>query len=316
MEKKKLTNQDLLDIPEFLKRQSDSDKAESKPVEAEIKVIEEPKQEETQIAKESELAKDKPKKPSIQDRMRTRFFSIMGDIHDEFEKVWADNSDPKKFKAYNYFTINDIPGAFMKMIIEDINVVLDEERKGLEYREIPRNERTELQEDYVESFESYTKKEMQTHIAWWERVIKDCEIWKINKLKSRKPRKYKPPSKEKLAKKVKYKLKDDEVKLTSVDPVNIIGAHGLIIYNSKTRKLGIYEATHKHHGLTLKGTSIINYDPNTSIQKTLRKPAEVLERVHTGGIQAFKNTLESIKATDVKLTGRLNSETILVRVFN
>ena len=86
MEKKKLTNQDLLDIPEFLKRQSDSDKAESKSVEAKIEVKEEPKQEEVQVVKEAEPVKEKPKKPSIQDRMRTRFFVIMGDIHDEFEK--------------------------------------------------------------------------------------------------------------------------------------------------------------------------------------------------------------------------------------
>ena len=114
-----MTNQDLLDIPEFLKRQSDSDKAESKSVEAKIEVKEEPKQEEVQVVKEAEPVKEKPKKPSIQDRMRTRFFVIMGDIHDEFEKVWADNGNPKKFKAYDYFAVNDIPGAFMKMIIED-----------------------------------------------------------------------------------------------------------------------------------------------------------------------------------------------------
>ena len=157
---------------------------------------------------------------------------------------------------------------------------------------------------------------MQTHISWWERIIKDCEIYKIQKLKERKPRRFKAPSKEKLAKKIKYKERDDNVKLTSINPVNIIGAHGLVVFNSKTRKLGLYEATHRHHGLTVRGTTLLNYDTETSVQKTLRKPLEVLERVHTGGIQAFKNTLESVNSTDVKLTGRLNSETILVRVFN
>ena len=59
MEKKKLTNQDLLDIPEFLKRQSDSDKAESKSVEAKIEVKEEPKQE-VQVIKEAEPVEEKP----------------------------------------------------------------------------------------------------------------------------------------------------------------------------------------------------------------------------------------------------------------
>lgn len=304
-----MSNKDLLDIPEFLKRQSDSDS-----VETEVKqpVKEELKPEVVEEAKEPE----KPKKPTIQERMQRRFLAIMGDIHDAFEEVWDRNGDPMKFKVYDYFAKEEIPGAFMKMIIEDVNLVLDEERKALEWRVIPVSERTELQQDYVESFENYSKKEMETHIAWWERIIKDCEIYKIQKLKERKPRKYKAPSKEKLAKKVKYKEKDDEVKLTSVSPVLIIGAHGLIVYNSKTRKLGLYEATHKHHGLTVRGTTILNYDNETSVQKTLRKPVEVLEKVHTGGIQAFKNTLNSVKSTDVKLTGRLNADTVLVRVFN
>ncbi len=307
-----MTNKDLLDIPEFLRRQSDDDKVNPKQTETEIIVEEPQKAEEVEEVKQEE----KPKRPSIQDRMRSRFFIIMGDIHDEFEKVWANNGDHKSFKAYTYFVVNNIPGAFMKMIIEDVNLVLDEERKGLEYRSIKASERTDEQQDYVESFESYSKVEMKQHIAWWERIIKDCEIYKIQKQKERKPRKYKPPSKEKMAKKIKFKERDNDLKLTSVDPINVIGAHGLVVYNTKTRKLGFYEATHRHHGLTVKGSTLLNYDTDTSIQKTLRKPLEVLERVHTGGIQAFKNTLNSIKATDVKLTGRLNSQTILVRVFN
>ena len=304
-----MTNEDLLDIPEFLKRQSNGDSAET---EVKQPVKEEPKPEVVEEVKEPE----KPKKPTIQERMQRRFLTIMGDIHDAFEDVWDRNGDPMKFKAYDYFAKEEIPGAFMKMIIADVNECLDEERKALEWRSIPKSKRTDLQEDYVESFDSYTKKEMQTHISWWERIIKDCEIYKIQKLKERKPRRFKAPSKEKLAKKIKYKEKDDNVKLTSINPVNIIGAHGLVVFNSKTRKLGLYEATHRHHGLTVRGTTLLNYDIETSVQKTLRKPLEVLERVHTGGIQAFKNTLDSVNSTDIKLTGRLNSETILVRVFN
>ena len=49
---------------------------------------------------------EKPKKPTIQDRMYSRLLIIMGDIGDEFEKVWADGGDPKVFKAYSYFAEN------------------------------------------------------------------------------------------------------------------------------------------------------------------------------------------------------------------
>jgi len=307
MEEKKLTNKDLLEIPDFLKR--DAQNVVAKPTEiVEEKSITMPNEQE----KETD---QKPKRPSIQDRMRTRLMYIVGDIDDEFEKVWARDGDPKIFKAYNYFLSNDIPGAFMKMLKEQVDVYIDEQTKGLKYRDIKPSERTDEQQDYVESFESYSNTEMKQHIAWWERVYKDCETWQANKKKQRKPRKYKPPSKEKLAKKIKYKEEDKDLKLVSEQPINLIGCSAVIVYNTKNRKLGIYEATHKHHGLTVKGTTLLNYDLNGALQKTVRKPQEVMEKLNTGGLQAIKNTFNALSTTETKLNGRLNKDTILVRIF-
>ena len=156
---------------------------------------------------------------------------------------------------------------------------------------------------------------MKQHIAWWERVYKDCELWEANKKKQRKPRKYKPPSKEKLAAKVKYKPEDKDLKLVSEQPINLPGCTAVVVFNTKNRKLGIYEATHKHHGLTLKGTTLLNYDLSTALQKTVRKPQDVLEKLNTGGLQAIKNTFNALSTTETKLNGRLNKETILLRIF-
>jgi hypothetical protein len=156
---------------------------------------------------------------------------------------------------------------------------------------------------------------MKQHIAWWERVYKDCDLWETNKKKQRKPRKYKPPSKEKMAAKVKYKAEDKDLKLVSELPINLPGCTAVVVFNTKNRKLGIYEATHKHHGLTLKGTTLLNYDLSTGLQKTVRKPQEVLEKLNTGGLQAIKNTFNALTTTETKLNGRLNKDTVLVRIF-
>ena len=203
----------------------------------------------------------------------------------------------------------------MKMIKPHIDTYIDEQSKGLKYRDIKPKDRTDEQQDYVESFDSYSKVEMKQHIAWWERVYKDCELWEANKKKQRKPRKYKPPSKEKMAAKVKYKAEDKDLKLVSELPINLPGCTAVVVFNTKIRKLGIYEATHKHHGLTLKGTTLLNYDLNTGLQKTVRKPQEVLEKLNTGGLQAIKNTFNALSTTETKLNGRLNKETILLRIF-
>ena len=311
MDDKKVKDNNLLDIPDFLRR-LDEDRSENVP-----NIVEQPveKEPEKEVSIEAEVVEDKPKRPSIQDRMRKRLMFIIGDIDDAFENVWARNEDPKKFKAYDYFNMHDIPGAFMKMIKEQVNVYIDEESKGLKYREIKPSERTDEQQDYVESFESYSKAEMKKHIAWWERVYKDCDLWEANKKKQRKPRKYKPPSKEKMAKKVKYKAEDKDLKLVSEQPINLPGCTAVVVFNTKNRKLGIYEATHKHHGLTLKGTTLLNYDLSTALQKTVRKPQEVMEKLNTGGLQAIKNTFNALSTTETKLNGRLNKETILLRIF-
>lgn len=310
MDDKKVKDDNLLDIPDFLRR-LDENRDESKPQAVEKPVEEQPVEEQAEV----EVEEQKPKRPSIQDRMRRRLLYIIGDIDDAFENVWARNEDPKKFKAYDYFNMHNIPGAFMKMIKVEVDRYIDEQSKGLQYRDIKPSERTDEQQDYVESFESYSKVEMKQHIAWWERVYKDCDLWETNKKKQRKPRKYKPPSKEKMAAKVKYKAEDKDLKLVSELPINLPGCTAVVVFNTKNRKLGIYEATHKHHGLTLKGTTLLNYDLSTALQKTVRKPQEVLEKLNTGGLQAIKNTFNALTTTETKLNGRLNKDTVLVRIF-
>ena len=310
MDDKKVKDNNLLDIPDFLRR-LDENRDESKPQAVEKPVEEQPVEEQAEV----EVEEQKPKRPSIQDRMRRRLLYIIGDIDDAFENVWARNEDPKKFKAYDYFNMHNIPGAFMKMIKVEVDRYIDEQSKGLQYRDIKPSERTDEQQDYVESFESYSKVEMKQHIAWWERVYKDCDLWEINKKKQRKPRKYKPPSKEKMAAKVKYKAEDKDLKLVSELPINLPGCTAVVVFNTKNRKLGIYEATHKHHGLTLKGTTLLNYDLSTGLQKTVRKPQEVLEKLNTGGLQAIKNAFNALTTTETKLNGRLNKDTVLVRIF-
>jgi hypothetical protein len=171
MDDKKVKDDNLLDIPDFLRR-LDENRDESKPQAVEKPVEEQPVEEQAEV----EVEEQKPKRPSIQDRMRRRLLYIIGDIDDAFENVWARNEDPKKFKAYDYFNMHNIPGAFMKMIKVEVDRYIDEQSKGLQYRDIKPSERTDEQQDYVESFESYSKVEMKQHIAWWERVYKDCDL--------------------------------------------------------------------------------------------------------------------------------------------
>jgi hypothetical protein len=130
----------------------------------------------------------------------------------------------------------------------------------------------------------------------------------------RKPRVKKPIAKEKLISKLKYLEKDDKLQLVSVNPLEIIEATEVWVYNSKTRKLGKYVA---EDGCTIqvKGTTLLFYDADKSVQKTLRKPAETLKAFKNSGKVALRTFLENISTTDTKMNGRFNTDTIILKTI-
>jgi hypothetical protein len=70
----------------------------------------------------------------------------------------------------------------------------------------------------------------------------------------------------------------------------------------------------EYQTLSVKGTSIINFNENLSICKTLRKPEEKLKEFKAAGKVQLRKFLDDINATDTKMNGRLNEETILLKV--
>lgn len=127
----------------------------------------------------------------------------------------------------------------------------------------------------------------------------------------RKARKITP---DKLVRKMVYCKDNKETGLTSIPPEKIIGAETLWVFNVKTRKLGRYIAE-SSAGLSVKGTSITGFAPDYSVQKTLRKPKETLTELIGAGKVQQRKFIDGIKATAGKLTGRINSDTILVKVY-
>ena len=140
---------------------------------------------------------------------------------------------------------------------------------------------------------------------------------------TRKPRKPKVYSADKLVAKLKYLKVDDKYKLASINPTEVVGASELWVFNTKTRKLGKYISSNidpkgmkrDGSGLSVKGTTIIGFDEKLSIQKTLRKPEEQLKEFKAAGKVKLRTFLEEIKTTDTKLNGRSNLETVLLKVI-
>jgi len=177
---------------------------------------------------------------------------------------------------------------------------------------LPMMEETLLDDEQVK--ESYGKK-----LKFWQKVfsgiISDCDRYLNNKkaVKVRKPRAIKLKTSADVVKNVKYQVGDAALKLASVDPQKVVGATQLWVYNTKYRTLGVYNSN-APKGFSFKGTTLTGFDPDLSISKKLRKPEEQLKSFFEQGKVALRGFLPAIKTADTKLNGRINSDTILLKV--
>ena len=89
----------------------------------------------------------------------------------------------------------------------------------------------------------------------------------------------------------------------------------LFVFNVKTRTLSEYVSSGPN-GLEIKGTTLQNFDEALSRSKKLRKPEEILPITLSKTARQIKNVWEKLTTKDASVNGRLNEDTILLRVLN
>ena len=250
----------------------------------------------------TEVLEKVKKGPNIQDRIREKANECIGELEGQIDTLIA-----TKFSA------NVTPYAIMHtMTIKDAQVrfILDwVKNKRSEFDEVLTTDDKDLKEGYS----NFSKAELKKIVAYCDQVILDCAKVSQKSASVRKPRKKKLKTPEQLTSKVKYCQEFQEMSLTSVDIKSIIGCMQLWVYNTKQRKLGVYNASDAG-GLSIKGSSIQNFNREKSVQKKLRKPEVTLPEVISGGKVFLRNVIENIRAVESVLSGRLNDEIILLRI--
>ena len=269
------------------------------------KIIDEGKND---IDEDAVIVDDKPAfyTPSIQERTRDAALLMTEEIEDAYESYQADpeNFDPKAFKMLNLLKGKGAKAAHAR-IIRDFYAgdlaELNELASG------------QGDEQLKEGYKHRTRKQIKNFIAFLQEIESACNMLMQEAKVNKKPRKTKAVSKDKLVAKLKFKKTDEPLKLVSVNPADIIGAQELWVFNSKTRKLGKYVAE-EFKELGVKGTTITGFSEMKSVQKTLRKPVEQLAAFKAAGKVVLRKFLEDINAVDTKMNGRLNEETLLLKV--
>ena len=267
--------------------------------------------------------------PSIQERIRDQAVEQSEDI-DIWLEGWIEDPnsfDPKGFDFKRHFGSKGVTQAHarkLKSFYEDTLADYDDldrmPTKGqlAKMSEHDADMWEQLKEGYAHVKKADIKK-LRTAIS--ELMVALDFI--IDQAKAtRKPRKAKPRSADKVISKLKFLKIDEKYKLASINPIDVVGANELWVFNVKTRKLGRYIASsidpkglgREGTGLSVKGTTIIGFDEKLSVQKTLRKPDEQLKEFKGAGKVALRKFLEDINTTDTKLNGRSNLDTVLLKV--
>jgi hypothetical protein len=256
-------------------------------------------------AAEKEAAKKDVYTPSIQERLREVALNMTEEIENAYEAFNEDpeNFDPKSFKVLSLLKSQQAKAAHAR-IIKDFYA-----RDLAELEELASGNGCE---QLKEGYSHLSKKQVRNFIAFLTEIQTACTMLMQEAKVNRAPRKTKAVSKDKIVAKLKYKKTDEPLKLVSINPVDIVGAKELWVYNTKSRKIGRYVAT-EFADLTIKGTSIVNFDEAKSVMKTVRKPEEKLKEFKSAGKVQLRKFLDDINATEARMNGRINEEIILLK---
>jgi uncharacterized protein (DUF433 family) len=259
------------------------------------------KQEVKKVVTEAETAQVKL---TIQDHLREKVSECAGELEGMFDDFIAAGA---KMSA-EWKPIAQIRG--MNISPNMVGTIADAWKNRLsEFEEVLEGNDADL----VEGYSHLNKNQIKQCVKFIEQVIADCGSYVQIKKVERKPRAKKAVSPEKLSSKFKYLKEFAELKLVSIAPAQLVGAAEAWLYDTKKRKL-VHVIADSHAGTcSVKGSAIVGFDPTTTVQKTLRKPAEQLKELLGGGKPAARKVFKDIKATETKFNGRGNENLIILK---
>lgn len=245
---------------------------------------------------------------TIQDRIREQAGAMSEEIDVAIDAFITDPEafDPKQYSLVKIFRGKGVKAAQARYIKS--------------FYEFGQNDLLELSsgnadEQLREAYRHLPRKHVRKLIDFYQSIMDACDQVSAEAKVNKKPRAKKVKPAEDLVKKVKFKTSDDKLGIVSIPPAQLVKAQSALIYNTKTRKIGLYIATNSE-GFGVKGTSLTNFTEK-STQKTLRKPLEQLKELKEQNTQKRVETwfAKGVKTTETRLNGRLNEDTVLLKIF-
>ena len=237
---------------------------------------------------------------SIQERIANRANELIADLEVLLDAYYRDG---RQFKMSDWIIKNNVKPQIAQRIASYYKPLYSEAFDALNGKD----------EQLKEGYSHYKKAQLKAYVEFLRSIV-SCAETTATIVKARKPRKKKEKPVSVIVSKLKYKAKDDELNLVSVDPKQVVGCNQLWVFNTKYRTLAVYNAMGPA-GLNVKGSTLVGFDEKTSIVKKLRKPPEQIKKLMDGGKIILRKYMDEIKCKSKEATGRINNETVLLRII-
>jgi hypothetical protein len=253
--------------------------------------------------KEKTVATVSTPAPSIQDRIREKASEEIGEIEGLVDDFVL-NKCKSTVDMENYLKSRTLSSVVAKRVCDHFVDVSEEILDAI----------NGVDEQLVEGYSNFTKAELKRFKDFLDSIVAGANKLSVDNKPVRKKRKVKEKPASVIVSKVKYMKDFAELGLTSVPPEKMIGALQVWTFNTKTRTLSVYNA-YNAKGLTVKGTTLQNFEESTSISKRLRKPEVTVKSVLSGGKIVLRKLMAELTTKESSANGRLNEDTIIVRVL-
>lgn len=240
---------------------------------------------------------EEPKKPEV-DRNLVKAKEVLA----EFAGLVDDYCTERKLPNIESFVRQmNMTGGAGHLVAQSLQKRIDEVQEALKGDD----------KDLSYAWGFLTRPELKKFLAFHVQMVEKCS--QAKRIINRQPRKRKEISPVMQVSKMKYCVKHDELNLRSVHPSNIIGAREVYVYHVEARKLQKYEAV-ENMTLTVRGTTILNFDEKKSHQKNIRKP-ETIRSCENQGKRFINNFLKEIRATELRVNGRMSDGSLILAAF-